>query len=126
MSNRETIVREYITAYNSFDTEGMVKNLDEKIEFINEFRGDVTMTTNSADEFKGQAEHAKNYFQFREIKIEDLTEKDDTVTISTTFTAGMIVEKAPGMPAKIQNVDMKGTSIFYFQDEKIVKLRDIY
>ncbi len=126
MSTRENIIRDYVTAYNNFDIEGMVKNLRNDVEFINEYRGDVTMTTNTIEEFKGQAEHAKNYFQFREIKITDLAERDNTVTISTEFSAGMIVEKKPGYPAKIQNVEMKGTTIFYFEDDTITKMRDIY
>jgi len=126
MSNRESMIRDYITAYNSFDIEGMVKNFHKDIEFINEFNGEITMMTNSVEEFKGQAEHAKNYFQFREISIGDIQESNDTVTVSTRFNAGMIVEKKPGHPAKIQNVDMKGTTVFYFQDDQIVKMRDIY
>ncbi len=122
----EAKVRAYIKAYNDFDTEAMVKDFADDMEFINEYQGEITMMTGGLDEFKGQAAHAKNYFQYREITIEDLKMGENTVTISTNFKAGMIVEKVPGQPAKIKEVEMKGSSIFHFQNGKIVKLRDIY
>ncbi len=122
----EDRVRAYIKAYNDFDTEAMVKDFAEDMEFINEHKGEITMMTSGLSEFKGQIAHAKNYFQFREISIEDLQIGQNTVTISTNLKAGMIKEKSPGQPAKIQEVEMKGSSIFHFQDGKIVKLRDIY
>ena len=61
MEDKETIVKNYVNAYNNFDVNGMMADMDQSIVFENVANGKVNMTLNGLDEFKAQAEQGKTY-----------------------------------------------------------------
>ncbi|WP_255563236.1 nuclear transport factor 2 family protein [Mucilaginibacter sp. 21P] len=59
MNNREAIINNYIDAYNSFDIDGMMKDMADDVVFENISGGQVNMTLNGLQAFRQQAEQAK-------------------------------------------------------------------
>ena len=56
---REDIIRNYIEAYNSFDVERMLADLDANVRFVNISDGVVNMILEGRHKFREQAEQAQ-------------------------------------------------------------------
>ena len=121
---REKIINNYIDAYNNFQIEKMLLDLDENIKFENISNGVTNMTLNNLTSFKAQAEQAQNLFTTRRQTIKSW-KHDDTVTeIEVDYKAVLAVDLPNGVK-KGDNLDMQGKSIFKFSGNKIIGLTDI-
>lgn len=121
---KEKQIREYIDAYNHFDIAGMLANLHEEIHFKNISNGEITLETKGKDAFKIQAEQAKNFFTEREQKIEQLDIKGDKVEVSIDYKGKLAIDLPNSMKAGDWLL-LKGKSIFYFAEGKIIGIEDI-
>ncbi|MEO0332151.1 MAG: nuclear transport factor 2 family protein, partial [Bacteroidota bacterium] len=68
----ETIINDYVEAYNNFDVSSMVKHLDDDIVFQNVSEGEVTMELEGIEAFKVQAEQATTLFKSRKQTINNI------------------------------------------------------
>jgi hypothetical protein len=59
VEDKETIVKNYVNAYNNFDINGMMADMDQSIVFENVSGGKVNMTLSGLEEGKAQAEQLK-------------------------------------------------------------------
>lgn len=121
---RENIIKNYINGYNEFDIEKMVRDVDDKIIFKNIQNGEVNMTINGISDFKKQAEEAKNYFEKRQQKITSINHTAQKTEIEIDYFSVLGIDLPNGLK-KGQNLELKGKSIFTFQEDKIIELTDI-
>ena len=121
--NHLQIVKNYISAYNTFDIDGMLRDLDDEIYFENVYKGQVNLQTRGIAEFKTQAEKAKKLFKQREQKIIDIKFEDNTAQVRIDFTGILSDDPANGSQAGA-SLNMSGDSVFVFEDGKIIQITD--
>lgn len=124
MKNREVLIQNYIEGYNNFDVEKMTKNLAENIIFQNIENGQLTMNINGIEEFRKQAEIAKMYFSKREQTITSYKHIDNKTEIEIDYF-GILAQDFPNGMKKGEEINLKGKSIFEFENNKIIKLTDV-
>ena len=120
---RKVIIEDYIQAYNEFDSVGMTKDLHQEVVFENMTNGEVTMKLEGLAAFRKQAEEALNYFSERQQKVERWEHRGDEVWIKIQYSATAAMD-FPNGPKKGDQLELKGESIFTFDGDKIVKIRD--
>lgn len=118
------IIDQYITAYNEFDVESMLKNVHEDVEFKNIANGEVNMQLNGIVALKNQAEQAVKLFEKREMKIIEQVIKGDIVENKIEFK-GVFATEIPDGPKSGEPVKLEGKSIFQFEKGKIILIEDI-
>lgn len=121
---REKIITDYINAYNNFDVEKMMSNLDEKIKFENISNGIISMTLDGLSSFRKQAEDAKSIFKTRKQTIKSWTHHDNHTEIEIDYDAVLAIDLPNGLK-KGENLKLQGKSIFKFSGDKIIELTDI-
>lgn len=121
---QQQYIEQYLKAYNAFDTEAMVANLHEAIEFKNISDGEINMHTKGIQAFRQQAEQAKQFFQTRLQRLTNLSFDTDAVTAEIDYHAVLAMDLPNGMK-KDDELELKGRSIFRFKDHKIIAITDI-
>lgn len=124
MTNREQIIKNYIEGYNQFDVEKMIADLSNDIIFENVTNGEVNMSLNGIEQFKEQAEQAKNYFSSRTQTITTFHHFESITEIEIDYQAVLAMNFPNGMKQG-DELNLKGKSVFEFSDDKISKLIDI-
>jgi hypothetical protein len=124
MDKKENIVKNYVNAYNSFDVNGMMADLDPSIVFGNVSGGKVNMTLNGLDEFKAQAKQGKNLFSSRKQTITRFIHTDEKTEIEIAYHAVLAIDLPNGMK-KGGELNLSGRSIFKFSGDKIIEITDI-
>ncbi|WP_353780119.1 nuclear transport factor 2 family protein [Winogradskyella sp. 3972H.M.0a.05] len=120
---QKQIIEDYIHAYNTLDVDGMIKNLAEHVVFENVSNGTVDLRTEGKANFKAQAESAKQYFTKRQQTITSWEFKNQNVIINIDYNAILAIDLPNGLKAG-DTLELKGTSEFEFEDDKIVKIVD--
>ena len=127
MSDNETrkkIVESYVRAYNNFDIENMLKDMDEGVIFRNISGGAVNLTTNGIEELRKQAEYAKELFSEREQKITGLKFGENEVEVEIVYS-GTLAADLPNGLKQGDKIELNGKSIFRFAGNKIIEIEDI-
>jgi len=120
---QKQIIIDYIRAYNAFDISGMIKNLHPGITFENITNGEVDLVTNGLDEFKTQAAKAIEIFSQRKQMIESWIFEEEKVIIGIDYE-GILAIDLPGIADKGDSLALKGESEFYFEENKIIAIKD--
>jgi len=124
MKNKQKkIIENYIKSYNDFEIVNMAKDLHEEIVFENISNGKVDLSTEGIEEFKKQAETAKQYFNQRTQTIESWEFKDNLVTIKIDYKAILNIDLPNGLK-KGDTFELKGESQFEFNNDKIIRIKD--
>lgn len=121
--DKEKIINDYISAYNNFDIEKMVTDLDENIKFENIANDITNMTLTDLAAFRVQAEQAKNIFASRRQTITSWKHQDDQTEIEIAYNAVLAIDLPNGLK-KGETLNLSGKSIFTFLDDKIIELKD--
>lgn len=124
MEQREQIIAQYIAAYNSFDVEGMLKNLDENIQFENISAGEVNLSITGISAFREQAEKAKAFFVSRKQTITAFRHEASQTEIDIDYHAVLAIDFSDILK-KGDTFNMKGKSVFNFLGSKISEITDI-
>jgi hypothetical protein len=124
MQQRETIVKNYIAAYNNFDIEGMLADMDDSIVFENITAGHVNMSLLGKGAFKMQATQAASYFIQRAQTIQFFTHHNNETVIEIDYFAIVAVDLPNGLK-KGEEINLTGKSVFTFAGNKITKLIDV-
>ena len=122
--DKKMIIENFIHAYNSFDIDGMLKDLHEDIKFENISNGQVNLTTNGIEELRNQAEQAKTFFKERQSKIIDMNFKEDRVEVNIDYF-GILAKDLPNGLKSGDTLKLKGKSIYKFKNNKIISIQDI-
>jgi hypothetical protein len=120
---REKIIRNYIEGYNEFDVEKMTHDFNDEKVFQNIQDEKVSMTLNGISDFKKQAEQAKSYFETRKQKVTSISHNHNETEIEIDYSAVLAIDFPNGLK-KGHKLELKGTSIFTFKDNKIMQLTD--
>jgi hypothetical protein len=120
----QKIIENYIDAYNSFDIDRMLSNMHDDIKFENISNGEINLTTNGIEEFKSQAEQAKQLFKERNQQITDIKFNTDQVEVLIDYRGTLAVDFSNDLKAG-DIIELKGNSIFRFKDDKIIELKDV-
>ena len=117
------IIEEYITAYNQFDVEGMIRNIHPDIEFRNIVDGEVTHAIKGIEGFKLQAEEATHYFSERSQNITAFTFNGNEAEAAIDYTGTLAVDLPNGL-MEGEQLTLQGKSLFTFEGDKIVRIED--
>lgn len=122
---KKRVIENYVDAYNDFDIENMLKDMDERVVFRNISGGTVNLQTNGIDEFRKQAESAKELFSQREQKITGLKFGESQAEAEISYRGTLAVDLPEGLKAGSEIV-LDGKSIFRFTaGDKIIGIDDI-
>lgn len=124
MEQREQIIQHYIDSYSNFDVEGMLKDLDDNVQFENISGGDINMSLKGLSAFREQAEKAKAFFSSRKQSIKNFQHKDNQTEIEIDYHAVLAIDLPNGLK-KGDSLNLTGKSIFTFDDSKITAITDI-
>lgn len=120
---RETLIEEYISAYNAMNVEKMLSPLHSEIIFEN-FSGDErTHFLVGKKAFKNQALEALGYFSERNQTILNFTHQISNSEITISYRATLAID-IPNGPTKGDKLDFEGKSRIEFKDNKISKIQD--
>lgn len=118
------IIDEYITDYNNFNIEGMIKNIHRDMVFKNIARGEVTIELNGKIAFKTQIEQAFGLFKKREMKIIEQIFDKDGVKNRIDFK-GVLAVDIPDGPKKYDLIKLQYNTNFQFKEGKIISIEDV-
>lgn len=121
--HREKIIQNYIEGYNEFDIEKMTRDFNDEIVFQNIQDEKVSITISGISDFKEQAEREKSYFETRKQKITAINHYVDKTEVEIDYSAVLAIDFPNGLK-KGQKLELRGTSIFIFKDNKIIQLTD--
>lgn len=119
----EQCIKQYIQAYNDFDIDNMLIRLHPSIIFKNISNGEVDLITVGRDEFKVQAQKAVSYFRHREQLISDLKIQDQWAEVTVDYKGTLAIDLPNGMK-KGETFQLKGRSVFCFEDDLIISIED--
>jgi hypothetical protein len=117
------IIDKYIQAYNTFDVDQMLAQMDPNIEFHNIVDGSPTISTKGLPELRELAENAKAIFKSRCQKIAKYDFEKESASIEINY-AGVLNTDVPDGPKAGDTIKLHGRSVFKFKDGKIIYLAD--
>lgn len=121
---RKRIIENYVEAYNNFEVEGMLRDLDDRLVFRNISNGEVNLLLNGLDEFRKQAEQTNALFSEREQKITGLKFDGNAAEAEITYRGTLAADLPNGLKAGSE-IQLTGKSIFRFAGDKIIEIEDI-
>ncbi|HMG08280.1 MAG TPA: hypothetical protein VK609_07205 [Mucilaginibacter sp.] len=124
MKQREQIITNYIKAYNNFDIDGMLTDLDPAVTFVNISSGEVNMTLTGLSAFNEQAIQAKDLFSIREQTIKSFKHFEDHAEIEIAYNAVLAID-LPNVLKRGDKLNINGKSTFKFSGDKIIEITDI-
>lgn len=124
MQKREEIIRGYINAYNCFDTEGMLRNMDENILFTNISGGITDLELRGREAFREQALKAAGIFSERNQHILSIEHHPDHSEVQIAYR-GVLAADLPNGMKKGDEMLLQGRSVFRFSGDTITALTDI-
>ncbi|PUA29261.1 MAG: hypothetical protein B0W54_01270 [Cellvibrio sp. 79] len=120
---KENLINRYLTAYNTFDIDGMTALLSSDIHFENYSGGQLTDSTDGINDFRKLAEKSKSLFSEREQRITKLTFSQDSAIADIAYRGKLAVD-IPNGPSAGTVLDLKGQSEFSFVNRRISKIID--
>jgi ketosteroid isomerase-like protein len=125
MTNEEQkkIIQNYITAYNSFDIDGMVALAHPKVVFKNIAGGKVTAEASGADQYRELAIQSKALFSSRQQEATNLKFTENIVTADIAYE-GILAVDLPNVMNAGEKLRLNGRSEFEFKDGKIYRIDD--
>lgn len=124
MNDRETIINNYVEAYNNFDIESMIADFSNDMVFENISNGETNLSIRGIDSFLKQAETAVKYFSKRTQTIKSIKHNDNKTEIEIGYHAVAAIDLPNGIK-KGSVISLSGRSVFEFEGNKITKLTDI-
>ncbi|MGG3280028.1 nuclear transport factor 2 family protein [Paenibacillus solani] len=118
-----TLIRNYIDAYNTFDVDGMIKLLDEEVEFLNISKGIVDTETKGIDQFRELAKQSLKIFTQRRQTITQIITHDDRTEIEVDYEGTLATDLPNGLKAG-ETIKLKGKSIFRMKNNKLIMIED--
>jgi len=119
----ETLIRQYITAYNDMDVQAMLTLMHDVIVFENVSNATGTTTISGKTDFEKLAWQSLGVFISREQRIRSLTLGDRTAAVEIEFSAILAVDLPTG-PKAGEAMLLRGVTMFAFSDQKISRISD--
>jgi hypothetical protein len=122
--DKQMIIENFIRAYNSFDTHGMLKDLHREVIFENISGGQVNLTTKGIEELREQAGQTNTYFKERQSRVIEMHFRGDQVEVNIDYYGVLAKDLPDGLKAG-DTLRIKGRSLYQFKGNKIISIRDI-
>jgi hypothetical protein len=122
-ANEKDSIERYLAAYNAFDIEAMLAQLDPAIRFENFAGGQLTAEASGIEAFRALAEQSKKLFSEREQRITGLALQDGMLVADIAWRGKLAADLPDGPPAGTL-LEMRGRSEFAFGAGGIVKIVD--
>lgn len=120
---QKDLINRYLAAYNAFDIEAMLAQLDPAVRFENFSGGQLSAETTGIEAFRALAEQSKGMFSEREQKVTALALDGETVVADIAWRGRLAADVPDGPPAGTL-VEMKGRSEFSFGAGGITRIVD--
>ncbi|MEZ4528410.1 MAG: nuclear transport factor 2 family protein [Desulfobacterales bacterium] len=118
------LIERYLTAYNTFDIEGMLAVMHPDIVFKNISGGEVNAAAYGKEELRRLAGKSKNLFVSRRQTVMHFEADEDQASADVAFT-GVPAADLPNGMKKGETLRLNGRSEFRFREGKIVEITDI-
>jgi hypothetical protein len=122
-ANQKDLIARYLAAYNAFDIEAMLAQLDPAIRFENYSGGQLSAETSGIEAFRQLAEQSKGLFSAREQRVTGLALEGETVVADIAWR-GVLAADVPDGPPAGTVLEMSGRSEFSFGAGGITKIVD--
>jgi hypothetical protein len=122
-ARQKDLIDRYLAAYNAFDIEAMLAQLDPAIRFENYSGGQLTADASGIEEFRRLAEQSTGLFVEREQRVTSLAQSG-TMLVAEIAWRGRIAADIPGGPPAGTLLEMHGRSEFDFGPAGITKIVD--
>lgn len=122
-ARQKELIERYLSAYNAFDIEAMLAQLEPGIRFENFSGGQLTAECSGIDAFRQLAEQSKNLFSEREQRVTGLAREGELLVADIAWR-GRLAADVPGGPPAGTLIEMKGRSEFAFGAAGILKIVD--
>ena len=122
MNRQRELIDMYIKGYNSFNMKKMLMPLHSKIVFENHVNGELTMKLDGMKSFKKRASQGMDYYLKRRQEILSIEHGEEKSVAVINYSATLKVKMGDKEPGDVVNMSAK--SIFYFQDDRIIKIED--
>jgi hypothetical protein len=122
-AQQEELIARYLAAYNAFDIEAMLAQLDPAVRFENYAGGQLTAEASGIEAFRQLAEQSKTLFSEREQRVTKLARQDGMLVADIAWR-GRLAADIPNGPKAGAVLDMTGRSEFEFGADAIVKIVD--
>jgi ketosteroid isomerase-like protein len=121
---KRDLISRYLSAYNSFDVEGMVEPLHPDIEFENVSGGEVDASASGIEAFRKMAEKATGLFASRRQTVTSFeVGEDGGISIRVAYEGTLAQDVSGGLSAG-ETISLEGRSEFRFKDGKIARIVD--
>lgn len=124
MKQREEIISNYISAYNNFDVDRMIADMDDNMVFENVSGGETNMRILGLGAFREQASKAVKLFTERKQTVTAIQHHENETEISIQYHGVLAIDLPDGLKAG-EELQLDGKSIFTFSGNKITGLKDI-
>lgn len=121
--SEKEIVEKFITAYNSFDIDSMLKWLHPEVKFKNISGGDVNSMTSGIEEFELLARQSSYLFKERQQKIVSMVEAVNKINVEIKYRAVLAVDLPNGLKVG-DSINLNGKSEYIFKDGLIYSITD--
>jgi hypothetical protein len=122
-ARQKDLIDRYLAAYNAFDVEAMLAQLDPAIRFENYSNGALSAQTSGIEAFRQLAEQSKALFSEREQRVTALTQDGETLVAEIAWRGRLAADVPDGPPAGTL-LEMRGRSEFGFGAGGIVRIVD--
>ncbi len=122
-ARQEELIARYLAAYNGFDIDAMLAQLDPAVRFENYANGQLTAEASGIAAFRQLAEQSKTLFSEREQRVTKLARQDGMLVADIAWRGRLAVD-IPNGPKAGAVLDMNGRSEFEFGADVIVKIVD--
>jgi steroid delta-isomerase-like uncharacterized protein len=119
----ESLIRQYIAAYNAMNVADMVALLHDVIVFENVSNTNEITTTSGKAAFEALARQSIGLFRIRQQTIRSLTLGDRTAAVEIDYNAILAVDLPAGAKAG-EVLSLRGVTVFAFSDGKIARISD--
>lgn len=122
-ARQKDLIERYLAAYNAFDVEGMLAQLDPAIRFENYSNGALSAQAAGIEAFRQLAEQSRALFSEREQRVTALTQ-DGGMLVAEIAWRGRLAADVPDGPPAGTLLEMRGRSEFAFGAGGIVRIVD--
>lgn len=119
----ETLIKQYIAAYNTKDVPAMLTLLHEVIVFENISNASGSTVTSGKAEFETLARQSLGLFQRRTQTLRSLTLGERTAAAEIEFE-GTLARDLPSGQKAGSVIALRGVTVFAFSDGKIARISD--
>ncbi|MGY4761795.1 nuclear transport factor 2 family protein [Paenibacillus caseinilyticus] len=117
------IIESYIKAYNSFDTESMLKLLHQEVVFKNFANGELNSETKGINEFRELAEKSAQLFSSRCQTVTNYGYYEDRIEAWINYEAVLAHDLPNGLKVG-DKLQLKGRSVFSISEDKLILIED--